>query len=274
MKKYLILLATLFVAQINQAQEKTYGVDGEGLLERRGQMGSVVIIPFEDKMYMSDADNPIGRETGLKPGEIMTKFRNSLIESLELEMRKDWNITVFHEQMKLEEGFGLDYVYASVKYKYVAVPDDVLMANDTTIEKKDLKKKSKKKKESGIFEGQVVTHSDQQEKYMTLLINNDTLLKVLDSNLHSDYYLFLNEFDIRHHITNPDKIASGGLKYRLKVHFTCVDSGGNSLVSGAATSVVSAGSKNVYEIIRKGIPELSMKLSKMIRKYELDRINQ
>ena len=133
MNKYIVLMSLILIANLGWSQEKTYRFGDESLIEAKGLLGSLVIIPFEDKMYMSDADNPIGRETGLNPGQIMTKFRSSLGESLELEMQKDWSIMVFNEQMKLEDGFGLDYIHSSVKYKYVAVPDDVLRANDTTI---------------------------------------------------------------------------------------------------------------------------------------------
>ncbi len=273
MKKLLIFF--LLISTATFAQEKTYGVDDNRLRHGDAGMGTLVVIPFEDGMYLSDADAPIGKETGLDPGQIMTKFRNALIEDLEKELQKDWNIEVFHEEKKMQGGFGLDYIHSSVKYSYVAIPDDVLMENDTTITKKDLKKKKKNTgKQSGIVEGQVVTHSNEVEKYMTLRINNDTLMKVMDSSLGSDYYLFLNEFDIRHHIDDPSKIANGGLKYRLKVHFTCLDKKGNPLVSGAVTTKVDSGNKNVYEIIRQGIPELTEKLSKIIRKYEMAKEDQ
>ena len=270
MRRIPIILLFAIYSSSSFAQEKTFKMEDNSMLEKRGLLGSLVIIPFEDKMYMSDADAPIGRETGLNPGEIMTKFRNSLVESLEIEMQRDWNIQVVRENAMLDENFGLDYIHGSVKYQYVAVPEEVLMANDTTLEKKDLKKNKKSSKgESGVHEGQIVTHSDQTEKYMTLIVNNDTLMSYVDHNLPSDYYLFLNEFDIRHHITDPAKVASGGLKYRLKIHFSCIDKNEKVLVSGAATSVVDAGNKNVYYIIQEGIPELTAKMAKMIRKFKL-----
>jgi hypothetical protein len=271
MKRLLLSIFLLSSIQVLYGQHKTYGVGEEGLLDKRGGLGSLVIIPFRDKMYMSDADDPIGRETGLNPGELMTKFRNSLLESLEKEMSKDWNITLINQEAELEEGFGLDFVQNSVAYRYVAVPGDVLQANDTTIEKKDLKKqKAAKKEHNGIQEGQIVTRSNPGEMYMQMYMANDTLLDYLNHNTGSDYYLFLNEFDILHFISDPDKIASGGLKYQLKIHFSCVDKEGKVLVSGAATTLVDARTNNVYEIIHQGIPVLTKKLSKMIRKYRND----
>ena len=271
----ILLLSFVFMCVTASAQEKTYGVDDDRMRHRDATMGSLVIIPFEDGMYMSDADAPIGRETGLNPGEIMSKFRNSLVQDLEDELRKDWNISVFHEEMKLNQGFGLDYVHSSVQYNYTAIPDEVQMHDDTTLTKKELKKRKQNSgRESGIKEGQVVTHSNEVEKYMSLVIKNDTLIGVMDSTLHSDYYLFINEFDIRHHIDDPSKIANGGLKYKLKVHFSCVDAKGNTLISGAVTSKVNSGNKNVYEIISQGIPEVTEKIAKIIRKKELEKMDQ
>lgn len=267
MKRKCVFLFFLVIALKSYSQEKTYGSKEETLIEKRAGIGKLVIIPFEDKMYMSDADAPIGKETGLKPGEIMTKFRNSLIESMEIEMRRDWDIQVFYEEMKLNETFGLDYVHAGIRYQYVEIPEDVLIANDTTIEKKDLKNNKKQSKsQSGISGGEVVTYSDNREKYMTLIVENDTLLSFIDSSLKSDYYLFINEFDIRHFVTDPDRITSGGLQYRLKVHFNCLDEKEKTLVSGAVTANVPANTKNVYEIIQQGMPEISKKLAKMLRK--------
>lgn len=272
------LLSSLFLALLLSsvfAQEKTYGVDADGFVRKSGGLGSLVILPFEDGMYQSDADAPIGRETGLEPGELLVKFRNSLVESLEKEMQRDWSIQVFHEERKMRDDFGLDYVHASVKYRYVEVPEDVQMANDTTIKKQDLKKKKKSaKNESGIYEGQVKTYSDARAKYMAMILDNDSLMDILNEETGSDYYLFLNEFDIRYNVVNPDLVANGGLTYRLKVHFTCIDKKERNLVSGAATTDVPTTSQNIYEIISQGIPVLSAKLAHMIRKYGYEREGQ
>lgn len=268
MKKLFLALCFFSAVQCLFGQHRTYNRNEDGLLDKRGGLGSLVIIPFRDKMYMSDADDPIGRETGLDPGELMSKFRNSLVESLEKEMSKDWNIALVSQEAELQEGFGMEFVQNSVGYRYVAIPSDVLFANDTTLDKKELKKqKTSKKEPGGIQEGQIVTRSNGGEMYMQMYMENDTLLDYLNHNTASDYYLFLNEFDILHFISDPDKIASGGLKYQLKVHFSCIDKDGKVLVSGAATTLVDATTNNIYEIIQQGIPVLTKKLSRMIRKY-------
>lgn len=267
MKAYLLSFSILISSLFAFTQEKTYGGSEEVLSERKGGLGRMAIIPYEDRMYMSDADAPIGRETGLKPGELLEKFRNSLLESLEKEMQKDWALINVGDSLYQEKNKGLEFIHASLTYKYTAVSEEVLMENDTTLKKKELKKKKKKSSnESGLKEGQIVTYGEHQEKYMAMHIKNDTLLSFMNNRLNSNYYLFLNEFDIRHFITNPDKIADGGLHYRLKVHFTCINEKGNELISGMVTTLVPSNSQNIYKIIQQGIPELSTKLSKMIRK--------
>lgn len=254
-----------------QAQEKTYGGKSENLLEMRGGLGSLAIIPFEDKMYMSDVDATIGNQTGLNPGELMTKFRYALVESLEKELSKDWDIQNVYSSSTRETGFGLEYVHGSVRYDYIPISGEILQANDTTVSKKQRRNQSQRRKEkSGIQNGQVVTHSDSREKYMNLIIENDTLMNYLNGSVASDYYLFITEFDIRYHITDPDRVANGGLAYRLKVHFSCIDSSAKPLVSGAATTVVEATTQNVYEVIGLAIPELSDKMAGMIRSFSID----
>jgi hypothetical protein len=267
MKKIITLFLVALPFFVN-AQEKTYGGKEEGLVKMHSGLGSLVIIPFSNRMYLSDADNPIGRETGLNPGELQVKFKNALLESLEQELVKDWDIKVMYEQVNREQGFDLDFVHASCKYNYIPVSGEVLMANDTTITKKDLREsKSKKGGSSGIHGGEVVTNSDDREKFMDLEVDNDTLLQYLDRNMHSDYYLFINEMDIRHYIDDPDRISSGGLSYQLKVHFSCLDKKGMPLVSGLATSKVKVGNSNIYEVIKAGIPEITQKIAKMIRSF-------
>ena len=261
-----LILLLLLTAPWLLAQEKTYGGKEDGMVTMRSGLGSLVIIPFEDRMYLSDADAPIGRETGLNPGELQIKFRNALLESLESELSGDWDLTVLYDQTVREENFDLDFVHASRKYNFEVVSDEVLMDNDTTLSKKDLKGRKPKKGKSGIHEGQVVTHSDDRERYMNLEVSNDTLMQFLGNRTPSDYYLFINELDIRHYIDDPDRIASGGLSYRLKVHFTCLDEKGDVLVSGAATSKVKSANSNIYGVIKEGMPELTGKMAKMIRK--------
>ena len=198
MKKIIVILL-LSIPFITNAQEKTYGGKEEGLVKMHSGLGSLVIIPFSNRMYLSDADSPIGRETGLNPGELQVKFKNALLESLERELTKDWDITVMYNEVNREKGFDLDFVHASCKYNYIPVSGEVLMANDTTITKKDLREsKAKKSGKSGIHGGEVVTNSDEREKFMDLEVVNDTLLQYLDRNMDSDYYLFINGYSSLH----------------------------------------------------------------------------
>ena len=271
MKKIIgIILVTLpFLAN---AQEKTYGGNEDGLVKMHSGLGSLVIIPFSNRMYLSDADNPIGRETGLNPGELQVKFKNALLESLENEMTKDWSIKVMYDEVNREEGFDLDFVYASCKYNYTPVSGEVLMANDTTITKKDLREvKAKKGGSSGLQGGEIVTSSDERVRFMDLEVTNDTLYQYMNHHAESDFYLFMNEMDIRHYIDNPDRIDAGGLSYQLKVHFSCVDKKGKPVVSGLATSIVKAGNSNIYEVIKAGIPEITRKMARMIRKFSQEK---
>lgn len=263
---FIFLLVSSF--QFIYGQEKTYGAGKEGLMEKRGGLGSLVIIPFEDKMYLSDADASIGKETGIGPGELMTKFRTSLIESLTAELSRNWDVQTFHEKMIFGKA-GLEFVHSCRKYQYIPVSDEVIQANDSTLEKRQVKKNQKQPKQSGVHDGEIETYSDDREKYMSMQIKNDSLLTFLNRNLKSDYYLFLNEFDIRYQITDPDKIASGGLTYRLKIHFTCLDKTGEEFVAGAVSADVPSSSGNIYEVIQQGIPVLSEKLSTLIRKFKI-----
>lgn len=271
LKKITLLSISLIVGSLVFSQETTYGGTKVDLVKKAGSLGSLVIIPFEDRMYLSDADAPIGRETGLKPGELQIKFRNSLIETLEIEMQKDWDLIKLYDPTSVNQNGHLEYIHNSLKYKFEPVSDKVLLANDTTLDKKELKKKSKgKKQEEGIIDGQIVSRVDDTERFMNMYIQNDSLMSFLDSNLNSDYYLFINEFDIRYHVTDPSQIASGGLVYKLKSHFTCIDDNGKVLVAGVSTSDVNAGTQNIYEIIVQSIPELSGKTAKMIRDFKLE----
>lgn len=261
-----LAMAVLF--SVAAAQDKTYSPERKLLTESEGGLGSMVIIPFEDKMYLSEADAVIGMETGLQPGELQPKFKNSLLESLESSFRQQWAVALLSTGTRLVEGQGLDYIYSSVGYRYTPVSADVLMANDTTLKKKDIAK-AKKKKEEGISNGEISAGSESAEQFMTLVIKSDSLLPFLDSSLGSDYYLFLTEFDVRHFIFDPDRIASGGLMYRLKIHFSCIDKNGKALVSGMASTDVSAEKSNIYVIISEAVPALSDKLYGMITGYRM-----
>jgi hypothetical protein len=269
LKKCLIFCLVLFLAHTSNAQETTYGDKEESLIKRSNALGSLVIIPFENRMYLSDADGPIGKETGLNPGELQVKFRNSLISTLEEEMQKDWDLQRLYEPTSMDRNGSLEFIHGAVKYRFVEVSNDVLLENDTTLDPKKLKKESKKKKEKeGIVNGQIVSRSNSRPQFMNMEVNNDTLLNFLERTLNADYYLFINEFDIRYFVADPDRVASGGLFYNLKIHFTCIDRKGKTMVAGISTSNVQANTQNIYEIISQSIPILTKKTAKMIRKFK------
>ena len=62
-KNIILTIFLLAWSIVTFAQETTYDAKSDPIKDRTSGMGSVVIIPFEDRMYMSDADAPIATKT-------------------------------------------------------------------------------------------------------------------------------------------------------------------------------------------------------------------
>lgn len=215
----------------------------------------VLIIPFEPKLYISDIDNELIKENELSgQKELRAKMRAALDQNIYLSFNQMYDAFSFYTIPQDEAIKELSYIYNSIGYKYEPLPKEEHLEKEST-GKKLLNKFKKKEqpvdeKKEGVINGEVVSISDNQEKYMQTKISNDNLLPTLNKTYFADYYLFINELDIKRSVNNAYSVDGQYYKREMKVHYTIFDNAGNIIDSGAVKTLFPPNNNDFNKIVK------------------------
>lgn len=261
MKKIASIVFALIFCLSAYAQNTTTGNnEGSGLTHQ----SSVLIVPFESKMYFSDIDRDISQKTELNFHEIKAKFRAALDQNIYIALKKYHKPLSFYSIEPMEAKKELAYIYNSIGYKYEVVPEEEVVKKETTGKKLLGKFKKKKKEEeyteAGIKNGQVVSQVDNREKYMKTAISNEKLLPNLDSQYKASYYIFVNQLDIKRAADTRYLATDEAYKREIKVHYTIFDAKGKEVSSGAIKSRFPSGQNDIDKIIKDQFPLIAERM--------------
>ena len=200
-KFFLTLIVVVFASQFF-AQNNTTGSAVTN--EVSTKKNTVLLIPFEPRMYISDIDRDLAVKNELTYKDIKEKFRSALDQNLFITFKSSYNALSFYTIDPKESYEELSYIYNSIGYKYEVMPEENKVENNNIGKKliNRFKKKEEEPKEAGIYNGQVVAPIDDREKYMKTNITNDNLITTLNQKYQAKYYLFINELDIRRSAEN------------------------------------------------------------------------
>lgn len=222
-KKILALLipitVSVFYAQNQPSTRKNTTTNNS----RANNTSKILLIPFENKMYMSEIDYYINKETKLNQKKIRYLFRDGLNEQLyhALKKRKFEVIDLMSDTVKHQK--DLKKIYGNITYDFVNIPDQ-----------NNYKAPQKEKKEKGIQQGQVVAVTETENKFMNTRVLSPALIPYLYDKYKAKYYIFINELDIKASAVNPTDFIPQNAKRKIIVHYTIYSVDAKEINSGIA----------------------------------------
>lgn len=212
---------------------------------------SVLVVPFESKMYLSDVNAKLAEKNQMNSEEIVKRFTNALDQSLYYTFRDRCKVTSFYSLEDDSSDADLSYIYRNTELDYELV--------SSTQEKKGTfqKVKSKVKKQDpkegrydrgGIQNGEIVTKRDPRERYMKAVIKDQKMLDSMHFKFNNRFFLFLNQLDFKN--VYEDGVSMQRMEYNreLKVHFTLYQKDGTILTTGISKTLV-PGTENDIDVI-------------------------
>ena len=262
MKKLFISCCTIFCVTSTYAQNTTTG-ELEKPIEN--YHSSVLIIPFESKMYISDIDKELAVKNELNFQDIKAKFRAALDRELFIALKKQYNPLSFYSiepQKAIQE---LAYIYNSIGYKYEVIPTEEVVKKENAKTKlvKKIKKKPKEEEylEARIQNGELVSQVDNREKYMKTTLPNEKLLPSLNEKYKASHYIFINELDIKRAANDVYQASEEQYQREIKVHYTIFDSTGKEVSSGAIKSRFESEQNDIDKIIKVQFPLIAERIA-------------
>ena len=261
MKKIILSIVAIASFLAINAQNTTAG---ENTSLGMSNKSSVLVVPFESKMYISDIDKSLAQENELNFQDIKAKFRAALDREIFIALKQYFNPLSFYSIEPQESRKELAYIYNSIGYKYEVVPEEVVVKKEGVGKKLAGKFKKKKKEDkyikAGVQGGEVVSQVDNREKYMKTTLPNPKLLPSLNRKYQATHYIFINELDIKRAANTMYQAAEDQYKRELKVHYTIFDAQGNEVSSGAIKSRFSSGQNDMDKIIKGQFPLIAERI--------------
>lgn len=213
---FFILIASLANAQntINKGGEKA----------PPSGKHKVMLIPFEPRMYMSEIDHMINKETKLNGKQIKAAFRDGINEQLYKSLKSQYVvIDMIDDTTKTKKDLG--EIYEHLVLEYMKVPDQA-----------HYKPPVKEKQEQTIKNGQIIDETNTDARFMNAKIDNPTLVPYLYHKYKCDLYVFINQLDIKSSTTRGamDMSAPSDGFRKLIVHYTVYTYDAKEINSGIA----------------------------------------
>lgn len=248
-----------------QAQNAT----GGALIEQETTPHKIMIIPFDQYNYFSDADPELAEKNEKPVTDISRLFRYGLnynISARVISTNDTYNILT---DTTVQSATDLKMIYASVKYQFeqsmnvvngdtvgqvIGQPD--LFGNGVVVEEK--------KEKSNPFKKKTPDEAEKNNKYLNAVITHPEIFTTLQQKYGTDLFLFINQFEL---VTNYNHCLDRSANYferKVVVHYSIYDVNAKQLQGGAHTVTFSSGETNVDKIIATQFPLVADYLSTAI----------
>jgi len=256
----LILATCLLLSQFALAQHSTLRFQDEPFMVDHQ---SILVIPFEEKMYLSDVNHEIARENELSTAQIIRRFSAALDQSVYYAFRDRCRVSNFRDFPDDSVNAVLSYVYQNVDLEYVLVNKESKSKGGIQSLSKKFKKKDNKADKydrGGLEAGEIKTKRDERERYMKAVVKEQTVLDSLHQRFSNKYILFLNELDFKNDYSDALAMQNMDYKRELKVHFTLYSKQGKLLATGISKTMVPSTENNINHITSKYFPILAQNI--------------
>jgi hypothetical protein len=196
--------------------------------------GKIMLIPFEPKLYMSEIDKKVNEQTNWNFNQIRENFRHQLDEQLQLKLKRYSSCVSFYADSS-RMAKDLQYIYTSTHLAF-----DPLNKPSSSA--------SKASKTSGIKDGQLAVEMSTEKKFTNILLSNNELLPYLNKKYKADYFIFINQLDIKND-RDSYNITTNTFLRKVDVHYTILDKTGKLIIAGLASSGFSSKENNPKKIV-------------------------
>ena len=205
-----------------------------------------MVVPFEPKLYMSEIDKKINEQTKWDFNHIREYFRHQLDVQLQQKFKKYASVISFYsDSVKMHK--DLNYLYDNTNLSFD--PIDKPRASHSPAEKS-----------TGIKNGQVTVEMSDEKKFTNIVIQDAKALLYLNKKYTADYFVFINQLDIKNDANTYDIHTDSYLR-KVDVHYTILDKSGKLITAGMATSSFSSNENNPKKIVGQSFSPIATFIS-------------
>lgn len=270
--KRIIQILLILISCVSMA----YGQEYLDFNSRYNRQKRVLVVPFDERIYFNDATAEIAKRDGLTHDEIMEYFRyqlnlqlvNSLIDSCEV-------VDLFKDNTREDEA-DISGLYTTMSYELRLAEFELDTENMGALVRKRAEKleeaRRKQREEEmknarpGIQNGELVGRKQQtDDMYLHIIIGQPEVLKEIASRRKVDYFLFVNQFDIKTDYRDPYISGQRNVQRLMRVHFSIYNSNGEFVSGNYASTKVPYYEDSKERIVNQYFPEIMRQILKKLK---------
>lgn len=238
-----VLLSGVFCLPL-KSQDRTIGSGTVAAANAAPKKHKIMIVPFENRMYLSEIDFQINQESKLNGKQIKALMRDGMSEQLYKKLKSRMGVVdLLEDTVKTKK--DLEDIYRFLSYQYQKVPDQ-----------SHYKAPEKEKQQKAIEKGQLNVESNSDARFMNAKIKSASLVPYLYGKYKTDLYLFVNELDIKA-LNGPAADMSANASRRIILHYTVYTYDAKEINSGIAEVELPANVNNPHKIINTYFGQLA-----------------
>ena len=270
--KRIIQILLILISCVSMA----YGQEYLDFNSRYNRQKRVLVVPFDERIYFNDATAEIAKRDGLTHDEIMEYFRyqlnlqlvNSLIDSCEV-------VDLFKDNTREDEA-DISGLYTTMSYELRLAEFELDTENMGALARKRAEKleeaRRKQREEEmkdarpGIQNGELVGRKQQtDDMYLHIIIGQPEVLKEIASRRKVDYFLFVNQCDIKTDYRDPYISGQRNVQRLMRVHFSIYNSNGEFVSGNYASTKVPYYEDSKERIVNQYFPEIMRQILKKLK---------
>lgn len=240
MKKFALFLFIIITvpAAVLKSQEYLDFNTSKGDNQKR-----ILLVPFDPRIYMNDATALIAAEDGSTHDEILEYFRYQFNLQLYDAMMDSCTIISLFSDNTRQDKEDINGLYSIISYELVkAMPNN---PENPDKEKKSYFAKKREEKEqqrrldeisqynTKIVDGEIVgKRQPTHDMYLNIVFHQPEVLAEIANRREVDYFLFINQFEIKGNYGDPYLTGNSKAERTIKVHFSIYNSQGK-LIHGS-----------------------------------------
>lgn len=237
---------------LNRAEES-----GENTISAHKAAQRILIIPFDPRLYFSDADDDIARQSEIPKQNVRYIFRSRLSAFLDPKGFQRINLLTATPQDSAGE---LRKIYKSLGYSYQKIaysrfnPLPVRQKTQATGPKSWFQKQKEK---AGLARPKEENAAEEGGKYYGVQIKDPAFFRYFNNQYSLDYYLFINQFEIHTDYTNCIDRTTQNFQREFIVHYTIFDAKGE-LIAGNKVKIPYVSNVNdLNKIVRDNLNKMA-----------------
>ncbi|MBK7110042.1 MAG: hypothetical protein IPH61_13140 [Bacteroidetes bacterium] len=223
----------------------------------------VMVIPFNEFYYLSDADPELAKANNKNPEDVSVLFRYGITNNVATRVISSYDTYNILTDTTVQSQVDLNRIYGSILYKY----QKPINSTDSDSSSREIFKQDVfgLKHEVEQPKASKKNSTDPDKKFMNAVVKDETLFPYLQEKYGVDMFVFINQFEVKTNWENCLDLATHNFEREIIVHFSIYNAMGKELKGDAVSVIFPSTERSFDQIISSQFPLIADQLGMAVQ---------